>query len=372
MISVFKIVLLVLPATVLCQKAFDRPKSGPEAIKKFYDRILDGGVEAASRNLTFLKEVFADDWNLRPNWLNPTGFGPNAGPFPEGMQKILGTLFSKVWKNMEVKRQHTLMCSDDTLCGTPVVVLSSLAATLGDLPEGFDEYPMFPGIDPAKIQGKRFKTLAIDIHVIKDGKISRSWHFEDYGTALAQVLNGDPVPRLFNPKVTPGQALNEVPTSIKNFYDKVLSDPMRGGQDDSLLAETMHRDWNVRPNPLNPTGKGPYREGFKSITESFGTFIPDTKFDRQHTLLCGDRVAVLSKLTGTINPPPRTESIPFFPGIPVDKIKGKRFESAALDIHVVKDGLTKQAWHIEDWANVLDQVYNDKPAADFGFYEEYL
>ena len=46
---------------------------------------------------------------------------------------------------------------------------------------------MFPGIDPAKIVGKRFKTLAIDIHVIKDGKIRRSWHFEDFGTALAQL-----------------------------------------------------------------------------------------------------------------------------------------------------------------------------------------
>ena len=185
-------------------------------------------------------------------------------------------------------------------------------------------------------------------------------------------VNGDPAPRLDNPIVSPGQALNEVPQSIKNFYDKVLSDPLRGGQNDSLLAETMHPDGNVRPNPLNPTGTGPNRDGFKSITGAFGTFIPDTKFDRQHTILCGDRVAILSKLSGTINPPPGTESIPFFPGIPVDKIKGKRFESAALDIHVVKDGLTKQAWHIEDWANVLDQVYNDKPAADFGFYEEYL
>ena len=46
---------------------------------------------------------------------------------------------------------------------------------------------MFPGIDPAKIKGKRFKTLVIDIQVIKDGKIRRSWHFEDFGTALAQV-----------------------------------------------------------------------------------------------------------------------------------------------------------------------------------------
>ena len=129
MILVFKIALLVLPCIVLSQKP------GPEAIKKFYDVILDGGAEAASRNLTLLKEVFADDWNTRPNAINPTGFGPSAGPFPEGMQSILG-LFSTFLKNMEFKRQHTLMCSDDTLCGTPVVMLSSLAATVGDLPEG--------------------------------------------------------------------------------------------------------------------------------------------------------------------------------------------------------------------------------------------
>ena len=129
MTPVFKIMLLLLPTIVLCQKP------GPEAIKKFYDGILDGGTGAASRNLTFLKEIFTDDWNLRPNSLNPTGFGPSGGPFPEGFQKILG-LYSKIMTNMEFKRQHTLMCSDDTLCGTPVVMLSSFAATLGDLPEG--------------------------------------------------------------------------------------------------------------------------------------------------------------------------------------------------------------------------------------------
>ena len=105
---------------------------------------------------------------------------------------------------------------------------------------------------------------------------------------------------------------------------------------------------------------------------AFGTFIPDTKFERQHTFLCGDRVVVLSKFTGTVNPPEGTTAIPFFPGISVDKLNGKSFETATLDIHLIKDGLTKQAWHLEDWASAVDQMVNDKPAPDMGFDDSYI
>ena len=78
-------------------------------------------------------------------------------------------------------------------------------------------------------------------------------------------MNDTPAPRFDNPKVGPGQALSEVPEAIKNFYAKVLSDPLRGGQNDTLLAEVMHPDWNVRPNTIAPQSLGPFRDGFKKI-----------------------------------------------------------------------------------------------------------
>ena len=56
------------------------------------------------------------------------------------------------------------------------------------MPEGFKEYPMFPGIDPENIKGKSFNTMAIDVHEVEDGKIKKTWHIEDWQTAVEQLL----------------------------------------------------------------------------------------------------------------------------------------------------------------------------------------
>ena len=87
----------------------------------------------------------------------------------------------------------------------------------------------------------------------------------------------------------------------------------------------MHKDWNVRANPLNPIyGNGPNAEGLKQIGQSFGATFSNLKFDRKHTFLCGDRLAVLSKVSATINqPPPGFDEFPMFPGIEPEKLKGQ-------------------------------------------------
>ena len=61
-----------------------------------------------------------------------------------------------------------------------MVVLSNFGSTIGDLPSDLTEFPIFPGIEPSKIVGKKYETLAIDIQIIKDDKIKRSWHLEDW------------------------------------------------------------------------------------------------------------------------------------------------------------------------------------------------
>ena len=70
--------------------------------------------------------------------------------------------------------------SDSYICGDKVAVLSKFSSTVGDLPSGFKEFPMFPGIEPSRIIGKKFEVLVIDIQMMKDGKIKQSWHFEDW------------------------------------------------------------------------------------------------------------------------------------------------------------------------------------------------
>ena len=173
--------------------------------------------------------------------------------------------------------------------------------------------------------------------------------------------------------IPPGEFLSEIPMSINNFYDRILSDGAVGGQNKTLLSETIHDDWNVRPNPLNiEEGTGPGINGLAGIAGLFATIMPDLKFERKQTLINFDKVVVLSLVSGTVtNPLPGQSELPLFPGIPVESLIGKRFETLALDIQTIVDGKIKQSFHVEDWATALNQMLNDTPPPDFGLDRNY-
>jgi len=75
-----------------------------------------------------------------------------------------------------------------------VIVLSKISGTIARALPDSNDLPQFPGIPFKKLIGKKFQTLALDIHKIVDGKIKQSFHIEDWQTALAQMLNGTPAP----------------------------------------------------------------------------------------------------------------------------------------------------------------------------------
>ena len=129
----------------------------------------------------------------------------------------------------------------------------------------------------------------------------------------------------------------------------------------------MARDWQSRPNLLNPTSTGPGRGNFKTLLGGLATFVTDVKFERQQNLLCGDKVVVVSKVTGTVRNPLNVTEIPLFPGISSQMVVGKSFETMAIDMHLIKNRRMKQAWHVEDWATALTQMVNDSPPPDLGF-----
>ena len=106
----------------------------------------------------------------------------------------------------------------------------------------------------------------------------RTWHFEDWLTALDQLVNDKPAPTFQNPPIEPGNYLTEVPQCISNFYEKILSDPSGGGQNEALIRETFHNDWNTRPNPLNPVqGTGPGPDGLKVLTGIWSIMFKNVK-----------------------------------------------------------------------------------------------
>ena len=193
--------------------------------------------------------------------------------------------------------------------------------------------------------------------------------------ALAQLL-GEPKQLLGNPREEPGEILTEIPENIKKFYDIIMRDPLGQGQNVTLVNSVFHSDWNVRINNLNPTGKGPGAgpNGNQKIFGLFGTFVPDLKFGRQHVFLCGDHVGVLYTISGTITTkmPPGFDQIPFFPGQDPEKFLGKPFTTIGLDLHMIKNGKLKHAWHIEDWPSAIGQMLTGNPPPDFGLDDEYI
>ena len=44
------------------------------------------------------------------------------------------------------------------------------------------------GVEPSRLIGKKCESMAIDVQIIKDGKIKRTWHFEDWSACLVNYL----------------------------------------------------------------------------------------------------------------------------------------------------------------------------------------
>merc|ERR1712110_446947 len=223
--------------------------------------------------------------------------------------------------------------------GNKVAVISEVSATMRYLPQGFDEYPMFPGIPVEKLKGKNFTTLCLAVHVLDDKehhhdqyehqheRIRRSWAIEDWTEAADQMLHNRRPAKLDHPWHKRGQNLTSVPYAIHRFYDQILSNPAKAAQNFTLLNETVREDWTVRPNPADIVGgKGPGVVGLQRIMQLFGEIIPDLKFERKEMFLHEDKVVVLLKVSGTI----------------------------------------------EDWRTAVYQMIKGEPVPDFGFHPEYI
>ena len=64
--------------------------------------------------------------------------------------------------------------------------------------------------------------------------------------------------------------------------------------------------------------------------------------------------------------------LPMFPGIPSEKLLGKKIVMSALDLQTIRNGKIKQELHIENYPAAIHQMLNDEPDHDFGFKEDFL
>ena len=142
------LLLLVAPA-----KADDRA-----VVEAFYTDLLSNpkGDDLGDR----VRKVVTEGWVSTPT--------PRGGPGAEGMTKTLtgfGVAIPDLnWKIQEILQDGNRYIVRSIATGTPVK-------------------PVF-GVEP---QGKSFEIMTIDIHTVEDGRITKSYHVEEWLKAVKQL-----------------------------------------------------------------------------------------------------------------------------------------------------------------------------------------
>ena len=167
-----------------------------------------------------VKDVVTEDWNTRPNPLNPI---EGTGPFQEGLKNIAAFFRRTVPGVFDRKFTLTDCQSPQGINGQFVAVISSWNASIPSNLHA-QTIPFFPGIPASAVKGKSFQIQTIDLHLLDNGRLRRSWHGEDWASALDQMLKNKPVPNLVMTPVENGPTLTRVPTAVENFYDLIRSD----------------------------------------------------------------------------------------------------------------------------------------------------
>lgn len=132
-----------------------------ELVQKFYDQLSHpNAVNADALSRGYMSE----DWVSTPL--------PIGGKGRAGFVKTLGIFGGMIPDlNWEIKEMYV---ADN------VVTVRSIASGTPDSPEGhFFGVPTYGK--------KKFEIMTVDIHVIENGKIVKSFHVEDWATAIQQV-----------------------------------------------------------------------------------------------------------------------------------------------------------------------------------------
>ena len=129
-----------------------------DVVKAFYNDLL---THPAETKIASVQSVLAENWVAVPVSM--------GGPGSAGWATTLG-IFGQIVPDM------TMHIDDILRDGNRYVVRARATAT----PVG-----PFMGVDPAT--GKSFEIMTIDIHTVEDGKITTTYHIEEWVSAIAQL-----------------------------------------------------------------------------------------------------------------------------------------------------------------------------------------
>ena len=127
-------------------------------VKRFYSDLLTTPADATPE---MVRSVVAEDWKSTPQ--------PFGGPGAQGLAATLGGFGQLVpdlaWEPQEILQDGNRFIVRGRATGTP-------------------KGP-FLGVDPAT--GKSFDIMSIDIHTVENGRITESYHVEEWTTAIQQL-----------------------------------------------------------------------------------------------------------------------------------------------------------------------------------------
>ena len=127
-------------------------------IESFYADLL---TDPAATTAEQVRAVVAEEWVSTPQ--------PFGGPGAEGLIRTLGGFGQLVpdlkWTPMEILQDGNRYIVRGMATGTPVG-------------------PFF-GVEPPT--GKSFEIMSIDIHTVENGRITTSYHVEEWATAIQQL-----------------------------------------------------------------------------------------------------------------------------------------------------------------------------------------
>ncbi|WP_305983678.1 ester cyclase [Roseibium sp. MMSF_3544] len=130
-----------------------------DVVKAFYSDLL---TTPADVKLEDVHSVISEDWVTTPA---PRNGGTGAEGFYETLKGFGAIIPDLSWEPQEILQDGNRFIVRGRATGTP-------------------EGP-FLGIDPAT--GKSFDIMSIDIHTVEDGKIVKSYHVEEWATAIRQL-----------------------------------------------------------------------------------------------------------------------------------------------------------------------------------------
>jgi len=325
-------------------------KNIPKGLQVHY---FEGFNRKKSYSVEKAKKVcFYPDFVSHPN-VAPNEAG-KVGPGAEGMANVVLGFTQNIpdikWTVQEVlhiKMPH----GDKYVC---------LSTTEG-VPIG-DGFAGIPG------NGNGFNWMACDIHWIVDGKVKHTWHIEELASCIQQLTSKDAkkgVPLFHNGQAgnfgmymqtTPGKQItkDDLPECVKLFYAGLSHEEQFADEEKAseiVKEKICAENWQSHPNAIAPGKAGPGAAAVGGMLANFWKQIPDMKWETlmAFQIPCSDKFEKflhISKVTGTTDGK----------FLEVELETPKPFCIWAFDIHVVKNGLIQESWHIEDWLGAVQQL----------------